>query len=155
MTYYEEKLRSGEIKATDEWITFNGFCFPMLPGVRYFMDGSPGNGRTLFIEDEAETFEISFEIGMQCLDLLTVCFDNREKQNAEYSKDGKYLHQCKVQSKLREDGDIVYFHFEIPDRNGEKRNCPGQMFTSTSYKNKDGAEPVLTKILDSIFIVNK
>ena len=60
MTYYEEKLRSGEIKDTDEWITFNGFCFPMLPGVRYFMDGNPGNGRTLFIEDDAETFEISF-----------------------------------------------------------------------------------------------
>lgn len=155
MTYYEEKLKNGEIKATDEWLTFNGFCFPVFPGIRYFMDGKPGNGRTLFIEDDNETFEISFEIGMQCLDLLTTCFEEREHKDAEYSKDGKYLHQCKVKSKLRDDGEIVYFHFEIPDRNGKKRNCPGQMFTSEDYLSRNGAEPILKEFLDSVFVVNE
>lgn len=155
MTYYEEKLKNGEIKATDEWLTFNGFCFPVFPGIRYFMDGRPGNGRTLFIEDDNETFEISFEIGMQCLDLLKVCFENQETKTSEYEKDGKYLHQCKTKSKLDENEEIIYFHFEIPDSKGEKRNCPGQMFTSGKYKSTDEPEPVLIEILNSIFIVNK
>lgn len=155
LTYYEEKLKNGEIKETDEWLTFNGFCFPMLPGVRYFMDGRPGNGRTLFIEDEAETFEISFEVGMQCLDLLTSCFDNSEHIDTEYSKEGKYLHQCKTKSKLDENEAIIYFHFEIPDSKGEKHTCPGQMFTSVNYKSTQEPEPVLVEILNSVFIVNK
>ena len=51
--------------------SFDSLRFSIVPRLNYWMDGRPGK-RTLFIEDEEETVQISFEEGMRCLDLLDI-----------------------------------------------------------------------------------
>ncbi|MBO5330196.1 MAG: hypothetical protein J6A71_06755 [Anaerotignum sp.] len=136
------------MESDQEWLMFNGFIFPLLPQLYYRADGRAGE-RILMINDEEETFSISFEQGMECLDLLQTSSAERPKIYSEYRKDDRYLHQCKV---FAQDGtafkDIVYFHMELTDTDGTVHICPGQMFISPALRQSDGVEPLLLQLLN-------
>ena len=132
-----------------EWLAFNGFIFPVLPRFSYKTDGRAGE-RVLFITDEEETCLISFEQGMHCLDLQKKACGRRTVYR-EYRQDGRYLHQRTV---FAQDGtdfqDIVFFHMELTDENGQVHTCPGQMFLSPEKTAQEGVEPLLLQLLNGM-----
>ena len=135
------------MESDQEWLMFNGFIFPLLPRLYYRADGRAGE-RILMINDEEETFLISFEQGIECLDLPRTSSAERPKIYSEYREDDRYLHQCKVLAKEGTDHrDIVYFHMELTDAVGAVHTCPGQMFQERKYRKEEGVEPILLRLL--------
>ena len=69
-------------RTENKTVPFDFLRFSIVPRLNYWMDGRPGK-RTLFIEDEDETVQISFEEGMRCIDLLDIekctCAEYRQK----------------------------------------------------------------------------
>ena len=135
------------MESNQEWLMFNGFIFPLLPQLYYRTDGRAGE-RVLFINDEEETFTISFEQGVPCLDLPRTSSAERPKIYSEYREDGRYLHQCKVLAKEGTDHrDIVCFHMELTDAEGTVHICPGQLCLERKYRKDEGVEPILLQLL--------
>ena len=138
---------------SDELCIFNGFRFPLLPGMSYMMDGKPGR-RTLFITDEDENIIISFEQGMKCLD-ISFQREARTPIYSEYRMDNKYLHQQKLLStdeKVLKDW--IGFRMEITDDDGTVYTCPGQLSLSSKHRQMDGVEPILIKLLNGFAVCN-
>lgn len=132
---------------------FNGFQFPLLPGMFYMMDGNPGL-RNLFIADEDEKIIVCFEQGMKCLD-ISFQREARTPIYSEYRMDNKYLHQRKLLStdeKVLKDW--VGFRMEITDDDGTVHTCPGQLSLSPEYRKMDGVEPILIKLLNGFAVYN-
>lgn len=136
-----------------EWISFNGFRFPFLPKLNYFKDGKDAANSILFIMDPDEAFQISFEGGMKCIDLLLKERKVSGYTYSEYRVGNKYLHQGRTEfhnpSDLR---GIAYFHMEVPDMNGKIYICPGQMSVALNYSWSDGVEPTLRELLNGLMI---
>lgn len=138
---------------SENMFIFNGFQFPILTGMNYMMDGSPGQ-RVLFISDMNENIIISFEQGMECLDITNAKIDGTACVHSEYRQDNKYLHQLKLLSGDKVFKNHIYFHMEIIDNIGAVHICPGQMILSANFKQADKIEPILIKLLNG-FAVSK
>ena len=95
-----DKLNSDQASSVcgqyEELCIFNGFSFPLMPGMGYFMDGPPGK-RVLFITDECKEILITFEQGMKHLD-ISFQREARTPIYSEYRMGNKYLHQQKLLS---------------------------------------------------------
>ncbi len=113
------------------------------------IDGPPGQ-RVMFLSDEEETFTISFEEGMELMDMrpldhlsespvLTLCA----------TRNGKYIHYRRISNGK---GNFAFFHFEIEDKDGSILKIPGQMTARPDYPWSDTIEPVLLAIVDGISI---
>ena len=127
---------------------FDVLRFSIIPRMNYWMDGEPGK-RTIFIADEEGKIVISFEEGMQCLDLE----DAVKSGSFEYRMDARYLHQ--TSPGVSGQGNVcnyVFFHMELTDAVGNTHCLPGQMGVNTRYRWSDGAEPILIELLNSITI---
>lgn len=111
-----------------------------LPGLRYWADGDIGH-RVLFITDEGETYTVTFEEGMVCLDQRSIprCI------HAEHRSESIYLHQCRGNH-----DNVCFFRLEWTDSSGTIHIQPGQMVTGTDYSWADGVEPVLLSIMTSL-----
>lgn len=147
------KQPSSSCRLADDFCVFNGFQFPLLPGMIYMMDGKPGL-RVLHIVDETEKILISFEQGMSCLDIPSQN-DERESIYSEYRMDNKYLHQRKMLSvdekRLK---DWIGFRMEITDDDGTVHICPGQLSLSPTLRQMDGVEPILVMLLNGFAVYN-
>jgi len=117
-------------------------CIPMvpLPRLQYWTDGDVGH-RVLFIADEGETFVVTFEEGMKCMDQRRApgCID------AEHHSKNLYLHQCRGTQ-----DNVCFFRLEWTDSGGAVHIQPGQMVTDSGYIWADGIEPVLLSIMTSL-----
>jgi len=113
---------------------------PMLPlsGLQYWADGDVGH-RVLFITDVRETYTVTFEEGMACMDQGSApgCI------HAEHRSKSIYLHQC------RGDHDnVCFFRLEWTDNSGMAHIQPGQMVTGMDFLWSNGVEPVLLSIVN-------
>lgn len=137
----------------EELCIFNGFSFPLLPGMGYFMDGPPGK-RVLFIADECEDILITFEQGMKHLD-ISFQREARTPIYSEYRMDNKYLHQRKpLSTDEKVLKDWIGFRMEITEDDGTVHTCPGQLSLSSKYRQMDGVEPILIKLLNGFAVYN-
>ena len=117
--------------------------FRLIPRLNYWLDGNIGQ-RSLFISAEDESFIISFEEGMECLDVHDL--PSPSYIDAEYRCDRAYLHQRR---KNQTDHNL-YFHMELPDKTGKFSTLSGQMVALESYQWASGVEPILLDILNSL-----
>lgn len=131
-------------QATQTLSLFDRFSLVIPTELKCHQDGSDGR-RVLFLTNRTRSFVISFEEGMQLLDMLptqsnTLCF--------QCCKDGKYLH-------LRRDvtDNHAFFHLELENAEGGTVYLPGQMTVSTGYQWSDGIEPILLELLEGITLL--
>lgn len=131
---------------------YDKFSLVIPPDLKHYTDGPIGR-RVIFIMDEKEDMVVSFEEDMKCLDMLDCIRKDSRAIVSEYRTEDGYLHQVKNlfkdDKKLR---DIVYFHMEVPDENGDTRICPGQVMIHPVLRQLDGAEPVLIELLKGLTV---
>lgn len=131
---------------------FDRFTLSDIPGLQYTYDNE-SEKRSLFIEDNAKTFLISFEENMKCMDLNKDTNNNLTKIKLEYHSGDKYLHQSRIDVVNRKNiGAFAFFHMEFKDNNGNKLLLPGQMTACATYEWSKNVEPVLKMLLDNITI---
>jgi len=122
--------------------------FRLIPRLNYWLDGNIGQ-RSLFISAEDESFIISFEEGMRCIDLA----ENASGRRFEYRWGERYLHQVRSERPGRNTtGSWSFFHMEITDHAGNIHWLPGQMVAWAGYPWTEGVEPLLVEILNSISV---
>ena len=125
---------------------FDSFSLVIPPKLRYHTDGLPRN-RVLFITDAKETFNVSFEEGMQMRDMLAESKESANAVSYQCCKDGKYIHQRRSNSATER---CAFFHIELVDDDGKTRYLSGQIVVTGKYQWSDGVEPVLMKLLEGI-----
>ncbi len=126
---------------------FDEYCLRIPPKLKGYQDGPPGR-RVMFITDQKENFNISFEEGMKPMDTIS---EGEGVSTVSYQcrQEGKYIHlQRRSESPIR----YACFHFELEDENGTAHVLPGQMVISTDYAWSDGIEPVLMELLSGIAV---
>ena len=145
---------SGYTDFANEPITFGDFSFPRLPDLVCWADGVPDK-RCLFIADQKDTFSVSFEAGMECMDL-----GNQNHAyglpniHSEYRCGNKYIHQIRTDPRERPNaGNYAFFHIELTDKEGQVYVLPGQMVATSGYEWSDTVEPVLLNILNGISLI--
>jgi hypothetical protein len=123
---------------------FDKFSLIIPKKLKYHMDGVSGH-RVLFVTDQEETINISFEEGMRMSDVLSDTNENAPKVVHRCCRAGKYIHQR--HSNIER---CVFFHIELEDDDGKTLYLPGQMVVSENYQWSDGVEPVLLNLLEGI-----
>ena len=107
--------------------------------------------RSLFLADRDESFVITFEEGMECLDLKASSCEQISYAEFEYVTVGKYIHQIRdTEANDRKGANTSFFHIELVDSKGEKLFLPGQITVAKGYEWTCGVEPVLLEILAGI-----
>ena len=127
---------------------FDRFSLVIPPKLKYHTDGLPGH-RVLFITDAKETFNVSFEEGMQTQDSSTDSKENAKTVSYQCCKDGKYIHQWRSNSTAKR---CAFFHMELEDNDGKTLYLAGQIVVTDKYQWSDGVEPVLMKLLEGIAV---
>ena len=127
---------------------FDRFSLVIPPKLKYHTDGLPGH-RVLFITDAKETFNVSFEEGMQTQDSSTDSKANAKTVSYQCCKDGKYIHQQRSNSTAER---CAFFHIELEDNDGKTLYLSGQIVVTDKYQWSDGVEPVLMKLLEGIAV---
>ena len=127
---------------------FDSFSLVIPPKLKYHTDGLPGH-RVLFITDAKETFNVSFEEGMQTQDSSTDSKANAKTVSYQYCKNGKYIHQWRSNSATER---CAFFHIELEDNDGKTLYLSGQIVVTDKYQWSDGVEPVLMKLLEGIAV---
>lgn len=124
---------------------FDHFRLSVPAELTCLLDGQAGR-RVAFISDPDETFTVSFEEGMEPMDLLpereggaSVCY--------QCCKNGKYIHQRR-QSEGK--SVCIFFHIELKDGSGNVFCLPGQMVVHTDYTWANGVEPLLMELLEAV-----
>ena len=125
---------------------FDKFSLVIPPKLQHHADGLSGN-RVLFIADRLETFSISFEEGMQMLDMRPESQTSEPTVSAQCCENGKYIHQRRTTGR---EANFAFFHIELEDDDGSTLYLPGQMTAKAGYQWSEGVEPVLMKLLEGI-----
>lgn len=128
---------------------FDTYGLVIPPGLTFHTDGTPGQ-RVLFLSDKKESFVISFEEGMELIDMLPAeGLTEQSNHTARCCKDGKYIHLRRSVN-----GSYAFFHVELEDRDGGKACLPGQMTVRTGYPWSDGVEPILLELMDGLTVLS-
>ena len=127
---------------------FDRFCLVLPQGLKCYADGLDGK-RVVFITSWSKRFNVSFEEGMQMMDMIPE-IQGETSIHYEYRQDGKYIHLCRSSK-----GKIPYafFHIALEDSEGITYFLPGQMVVHGTYTWSDGIEPVLMELLDGISLI--
>lgn len=134
------------------WLCFQGFRMPFLPQYHYWLDGRPGS-RCLFISNVEQTFVMSFEEGMRCIDLVEGHGDEKDFLQFETRRGEVYLHERRTKAKSN-GSNYSFFHFEISDAEGRVRYLPGQINVRPEYYWSNGPDPVLLDLLEGIALAS-
>ena len=127
---------------------FDSFSLVIPSKLKYHTDGLPGQ-RVLFITDAKETFNVSFEEGMQTQDSSTDSKANAKTVSHQCCKDGKYIHQQRSNGTSER---CAFFRIELEDEDGKTMYLSGQIVVNDKYQWSDGVEPVLMKLLEGIAV---
>lgn len=123
---------------------FDRYIISPFPLFRYNFDGPVGR-RVLFIESQEMHFAVTFEEGMECLDLRGR--EDSACDETEYQNGSCYIHQLRNSFT----NTFAFFHFEYLDEKGEKFILPGQLFARDGYTwSEHGVEPILVELMNSI-----
>lgn len=137
-------LRKAVVIIVDSRNLFDRYVISLFPLFRYNFDGPVGR-RVLFIESKDKHFTVSFEEGMDCLDLRIR--QDSTYDEAEYHSGPCYIHQLRTSPSKS----FAFFHFEYLDEKGEKLILPGQLFVKEGYTwSESEVEPILVEIMNSI-----
>ena len=126
---------------------FDRFCLVIPANLKYRQDGLPGK-RVLLISNEQESFTVSFEEGMQMMDMLPL---NNMEPSCQCCKNGKYIHQRSIAIQM---GRCVFFHMELEDDMGRTVYLPGQMTAEPHYPWAEGIEPVLLELMEGLSLLS-
>ena len=126
---------------------FDKYRMVVPEGLKWHCSDGPGP-RVVFITNQAESLTVTFEEGMQMMDMLP-----RENAipviNHQCFENGKYIH-------LRRNSpgsiDYAFFHMELEDANGAIWHLPGQIVVPPEHQWADGIEPVLMKLMEGISV---
>lgn len=127
---------------------FDSFSLVIPPKLKYHTDGLPGH-RVLFISDAKETFNVSFEEGMQMRDMLSVSKESANAVSHQCCTDGKYIHQRRSNSATER---CAFFHIELEDDDGKTLYLSGQIVVDKDYQWTDGVELILMELLEGIAV---
>ena len=127
---------------------FDQYRLLIPPKLKSHQDGPPGQ-RVLFITDAKETFNVSFEEGMQMRDMLDVSKDSANAVSHQCCTDGKYIHQRRSNSATER---CAFFHIELEDNDGKTLYLSGQIVVTDKYQWSDGVEPILMELLEGIAV---
>ena len=127
---------------------FDSFSLVIPPKLKYHTDGLPGQ-RVLFISDAKETFNVSFEEGMQMRDMLSASKESANAVSHQCCTDGKYIHQRRSNSATER---CAFFHMELEDEDGKQHCLAGQIVVDKGYQWTDGVEPILMELLEGIAV---
>ena len=127
---------------------FDSFSLVIPPKLKYHTDGLPGH-RVLFISDAKETFNVSFEEGMQMRDMLSASKESANAVSHQCCTDGKYIHQRRSNSATER---CAFFHMELEDEDGKQHCLAGQIVVDKGYQWTDGVEPILMELLEGIAV---
>lgn len=131
---------------------FDTYNLLIPPKLRCHADGAPGS-RVLVITDREESFIVSFEEGMQMMDMVSNHIGDEMTVSYQCCKDGKYIHQRRVDQKSGESmGSYAFFHIELEDDDGKTMYIPGQMTAKSGYSWRDGVEPILMSLMEGITV---
>lgn len=133
------------VQTTQAVSLFDTYCLVIPKGLACSQDGKAGS-RVAFITDPEETFVISFEEGMEMMDMIpereggySVCFHRRQND--------KYIHERR---QLENKTVCSFFHFELKDPSGKVYCLPGQMVVHGDHVWANGVEPLLMELLDAV-----
>lgn len=127
---------------------FDKYRILLPPGLKHHQDGLPTK-RVLFITDCDESFVISFEEDMECMDLTAGGLDREQTTCFEHRSGDQYIHQRRI---YRRNTSFAFFHIELKDSRGDTVYQPGQMIANQNYLWSENVEPILIKLLDGISI---
>ena len=125
---------------------FDRYRLILPPGLKYHQDGPLGK-RVLFITDCDESFIISFEEDMECIDLTAGGLGREQTTCLENRCGNRYIHQRRID---RCRTSFAFFYIELKDSKGKAVCLPGQMTANQNYMWSEEVEPILIKLLDSI-----
>lgn len=74
---------------------FDRYRLILPPALKHHQDGLPGK-RVLFITDCEESFDISFEEDMECMDLTAGGLDRERTVCFEHRSGDQYIHQRRI-----------------------------------------------------------
>ena len=126
---------------------FDRFRLVIPANLKYHLDGLPGK-RALFISNEQESFIVSFEEGMQMMDMLPL---NNMEPSCQCCKNGKYIHQRSITNEV---GSCAFFHIELEDDTGRTVYLPGQMTAEPHYLWAEDIEPVLLELMEGLSLLS-
>ena len=127
---------------------FDQYRLLIPPKLKSHQDGPPGH-RVLFISDAKETFNVSFEEGMQMRDMLSASKESANAVSHQCCTDGKYIHQRRSNSATER---CAFFHMELEDEDGKQHCLAGQIVVDKGYQWTDGVEPILMELLEGIAV---
>ena len=131
---------------------FDIYELVLPPGLIYHSDGHPGQ-RVCFLSDDKESFVISFEEGMEPIDLDRAdILAELPIYSVQCYRGTKYIHLCRYSNSK---GTVAFFHMELMDGDSRKLCLPGQMISGTDYRWSDGVEPILMDLMDRLTILSK
>lgn len=131
---------------------FDKFCLDIPPHLHCHEDGLPGK-RVMFITDRNETFAVSFEEGMQMMDMNIGFCESKPAVSFQCCKYGKYIHQRRIHPvQCSGSGCYAFFHIELEGDDGKTLYLPGQMTAKPNYVWSDGIEPVLMELLKGVTV---
>ncbi len=136
----------------DSRIRFEQFSFPVLPGLVYEKDGNKRIGELLFIDDSRGRFQIYFESGMSCLDMMV--WERNPEQTAwqQHSFGALKLHLCYPEQDCRKHSCVGFFHAELTDTDGVIHILPGQIKLEHPARQLDGLRCItaLCELMDEL-----
>ena len=136
-------------------VFFEDYSFPVLPDLVYEKNGDGHCGQSLFINDPEERFTISFESGMQCIDMRILADFGYGFHSAEINYQHLKLHLCYPVGDSGIRASMGYFHVEIPDGNGNVHVLPGQMRIEAPMTYREGLKsfPILNELLEGLCLI--
>lgn len=123
---------------------FDQYSLVIPRSLKYYEDGPVGK-RVMFITDRKETFTVSFEEGMQLMDMCPDTENSLSGVSFQERRDDKYIHIRRGDS-----GAYIFFHMELKNEDGDTQYLPGQMMVTPDYKWAHGIEPVLMELLEGL-----
>ena len=136
----------------DSRIRFEQFSFPVLPGLVYEKDGNQRIGELLFIDDSRGRFQIYFESGMSCLDILVGKRNPAQLSWQEHSFGALKLLLCYPEHNCRKRSCVGYFRAELTDSDGVIHALPGQIKLEQPARRLDGLRCItaLCELMDEL-----
>ena len=127
---------------------FDQYMLVIPSHLKWDEDGPPGK-RILFISDKLDSFFVTFEEGMEMMDMRQERMGGEPMVTFQCWENGKYIHQKRT---VRDGTNVAFFHIEVKDDDGSTMYLPGQMIAEAGYKMSDGVEPILLDILNGITV---
>lgn len=131
---------------------FDTYVLTVPKGLTARTDGASGK-RGLVLTDREEMFVISFEEGMELMDLKPLPpSEGSAVRSDQCCRNGKYIHLRRSTDRT---GTCGFFHIELEDAEGRTLFLPGRITANSACPQADGIAPVLLELMDGLDIIGR